>query len=175
MSQTLDPILICLDPDLGSPRGRARGPFVGVQTVGMYHNPQPRPGFQPVLRSLTLVVKNSLGAYDVTLAPQWSAAFIEPGANTPSSPGDVNRITAAVLEQPRQHPFYFREAAPSANAKALAYLNNDGRGYHPPHDEDGRWWGLLVRADDIPIGGIVTISPNWAIERDPKYLMGVSK
>lgn len=174
MSQTLDPILVCLEPDLGSPRGETYGPFTIVQTVGIYHNPQPKLGFRPVLQSLTMTVKDSLNVYNARLAPTWSAAFI-PREIAPASPGDKSAIIDAPLNEPAQHPFYFRLGAPNAEARALNYLNNDGRGYLPPRDEDGRWWGLLVRADDIPIGGIVVISPNWKIERDPNYLLGVSK
>lgn len=172
MSQTLNPVLLCLDPDLGSPRGQAFGPFAGVQTVGIYHNPQPRPGFIPVLKSLSMVVKNTGGTYDVTLAPKWTAAFITP-ESAPDSPGDKSAIIAGGLIDPRQHAFYTRLGAPAAEAKALNFLNGEGMGYIPPKDEDGRWWGLLARADDLPIGGIVTFSPNWSIVRDPNYVIGV--
>jgi hypothetical protein len=84
--------------------------------------------------------------------------------------GDYNAITAAALAQPGVHPFFFRLGAPAAEALALVYLANRGAGYVPPLDSTGRWWGLLVRATDVPIGGIIQISANWTVERDPQAI-----
>jgi hypothetical protein len=98
------------------------------------------------------------------------AAFI-PSVDAPASVADFNVIEAgapSVLVNPATHPFFFRLGAPAAEALAVVYLANRGRGYVPPLDSSGRWWGLLVRANDLPIGGIVNVSANWTVERDPQ-------
>ncbi len=169
---TIESTLVCPDPSVSSPTADAQGPFPIVQTVGIYQNPQPGPGWRPRLTGLTLVVQDTTLVYNVTLAPEWVAAFVAP-VDAPLSVADLAGITAAAgpMLNPRQHPIFFRRGAPAVEALALVFLSNRGYGYLPPVDSTGRYWGLLVRANNLPIGGIVSISTNWEVERDPKYLI----
>lgn len=155
--------------DLPSPtivEGGPSAPGAPAASFGVWQAPQPRPGWRPVVESISFTVRGSSGVYDVSVAPAWLACWLPPPLQprTPNSQAGI----AALLAAPNlaADVIFFAPAAPDPEAAAIVRLTNGGRGYPAPLDRSGRWWGLLAGA--ISNGaGLAGVSVTWGAVRWP--------
>lgn len=141
-------------------------PLQGGESWAYFQDPQPPPGFRPVLRLLTMVSRDSTTLlYTDAIAPRWFAAFVDPfdmQKVAPELAGSTQAELLAAVNTRLSADVFVRIGA---GVNAAVRRDNGGRGYFPPPAKAGRWWGLLAAAEEGGSAGESQITVAWEYRR----------
>jgi hypothetical protein len=141
-------------------------PLPGGTSWAYFQEPQPEPGYRPVLRLLTMVSRETTTLlYTDAIAPRWFAAFVDPfdmQEVAPELAGSTQAQLLAAVETRLSADVFVRIGA---GVDAAVRRDNKGRGYFPPPAKAGRWWGLLAAAQDGGKTGESQITVAWEYRR----------
>lgn len=143
-------------------------PIPGGSTFVYFREPQPPPGYRPVLRLLTLNSRTpagSAGVYTDIDAPRWFAAFVDPFDMQEVAPelagSTAAQLLAAVATRLAADVF----VRIGAGVTATVRRDNEGIGLYPPPSKSGRWWGLLVAVMGGSRGTVSQGTVSWEYRR----------
>lgn len=141
-------------------------PIAGGESWAYFQDPQPPPGFRPVLRLLTMISRESKTLlYTDAIAPRWFAALVDPADMLEVAPELAGSTQAELLSAVETRLSAFVIVRIGAGVNAAVVRDNQGRGYFPPPAKEGRWWGLLASAEEGGATGESQITVAWEYRR----------
>lgn len=151
---------LCIIPGITVVRGT--GPIASEY----YREPQPPPGYRPVLRLLTMTSRDGPeSVYTDATAPRWSAALINPADMLEVAPNLAGSTKAQIVSANNTRASAFPIVRIGAGVTGVVTRDNFGVGFYPPPGKEGRWWGLLATAIGAGATAQHTISVAWEYRR----------
>lgn len=151
---------LCIIPGVTKAEGTGPTPLL------YYYEPQPPPGYRPVLRLLTMVSKDDPGpVYTDASAPRWFAALVDPADMIEVAPQLGGSTSAQILAAVRTRLNADVLVRIGAGTTATVRRDNFGVGFYPPPAKEGRWWGLLAAASGSTATAQNAITVAWEYRR----------
>ena len=147
---------LCIIPGVTVTRSVGPTPFF------YYREPQPPPGYRPVLRLLTMTSRDGPeDVYTDATAPRWFAAMINPADMLEVAPNLAGSTEAEILAAVNTRGSAFPIVRLGAGVTGVVTRDNFGVGFYPPPGKEGRWWGLLASAVGAGASALITITVAW--------------